>query len=279
MIRLHKLGTLILLAVLVSILAAPYAGGDVELVEATSTPDTASEVTAVNVTKDPTIATLEFTREVPTYISLPASEKYVGDSDSSQPPTQNAENELVTTEVKKTEPLQLTILESTDTPVYSEATPEASVSPTVATEPLQAAHDQEVYDDEVTAPEFDGCTVPPYTERELEMITKTVWGEARGCATDEQRLVVWTIFQQVDADGDFAKYSTVAGIITKPYNFGGYCESNPLDPDIYAMVCEEAAKWANGEEPPTLEPYAPTLPYLFFDGDGEHNWFRAEWRR
>lgn len=117
-----------------------------------------------------------------------------------------------------------------------------------------------------------------YSERELEMVAKTVWGEARGCAPDEQRLVIWTIFQQVDAGGDFAKYSTVAEIISKPNNYAGYSESYPIDPDIYALVCEEAEKWANGEQPPMLEPYAPTLPYLFFDGDGQHNWFRAEWR-
>ncbi len=29
--------------------------------------------------------------------------------------------------------------------------------------------------------------------------------------------------------------------------------------------------------PPTVEPYAPTLPYLYFEGDGHHNWVRAEW--
>ncbi|MFV0519755.1 MAG: hypothetical protein ACK5LY_05710, partial [Lachnospirales bacterium] len=33
----------------------------------------------------------------------------------------------------------------------------------------------------------------PFTLNEVEMLAKTVWGEARGCTKDEQRLVVWTV--------------------------------------------------------------------------------------
>jgi hypothetical protein len=118
---------------------------------------------------------------------------------------------------------------------------------------------------------------PGCTDKELEMLAKMVWGEARGCDPEEQALVIWTAFQQVDAGGDFADYKTLSSVLTKKYNFAGYRESNPVDPEIYMLAQREADKWKRGDEPPTLYPYAPTAPYLFFSGDGSHNWFREEW--
>jgi hypothetical protein len=117
---------------------------------------------------------------------------------------------------------------------------------------------------------------PTYTEHEIVMLAQMVWGEARGCTADEQRLVVWTAFQRVDADG-FG--GTVEAVLTAYGAFAGYRDSNPVDDDIRALCAEEAAKWARGEEPPTMEPYAPTKPYHYFDGDGRHNWFREGWKK
>jgi hypothetical protein len=104
----------------------------------------------------------------------------------------------------------------------------------------------------------------------MEMLAKTVWGEARGLPPDEQRLVVWTVFQRVDAEdwGD-----TVTAAITAPGQFY-YKKSFPVNEDIYALCVEETEKWQRGEEPPTHEIYAPTAPYRSFNGDGKHNWFR-----
>jgi spore germination cell wall hydrolase CwlJ-like protein len=118
-----------------------------------------------------------------------------------------------------------------------------------------------------------------YTEDELEMLAKTVWGEARGCTPDEWRLVIWTVFQRVDSESsDFRSQNSIEAVLTYPLAFTGYRVSNPVDPDILALVTEEAHAWQYGAEAPTFEPYAATLPYLFFDGDGCHNWYRAEWR-
>ena len=114
---------------------------------------------------------------------------------------------------------------------------------------------------------------PSYTDRDISLLAKTVWGEARGCAPEEQRLVVWTALQRVDAGYG----GTIEAVLTAPSQFVGYRERNPVCPEIYALCAEELAKWANGEDPPTMEPYAPTAPYYFFDGDGTNNWFREEW--
>lgn len=117
----------------------------------------------------------------------------------------------------------------------------------------------------------------PLTNSDVTMLARMVWGEARGCAPEEQRLVVWTVLQRVDAGGAFAQYDTIAAAITAPGQFVGYNESHPVDTDIYNLCLEVLSDWQSGAEPPTHEIYAPTAPYYFFDGDGRHNWFREEW--
>jgi spore germination cell wall hydrolase CwlJ-like protein len=118
-----------------------------------------------------------------------------------------------------------------------------------------------------------------YTAEEVEMLAKTVWGEARGCTPAEQRLVVWTALQRVTAKG---YGNTIKAVLTAPRQFTGYRKSNPVDGDIYALVEEEIKKWARRIQPPTMPPYAPALPYLYFSGrrgsDGKlHNYFRKDW--
>ena len=125
-----------------------------------------------------------------------------------------------------------------------------------------------------------GVAAEHYSPHELTLLAKTVWGEARGCTPEEQRLVVWTVLQRVGADG---YGDTIEDVVKDPRQFGGYKNSNPVEPEIYALCEAEAEKWARGEMPPTLEPYATALPYYFFDGRrGEdrrsHNYFRGEWR-
>ena len=115
------------------------------------------------------------------------------------------------------------------------------------------------------------------TNSDVALLAKTVWGEARGCAPEEQRLVVWTVLQRVDAGGVFAQYDTIEAAVTAPGQFVGYNEDHPIDPNIYNLCLEALSDWQSGAEPPTHEVYAPTAPYYFFDGDGRHNWFREEW--
>ena len=116
-----------------------------------------------------------------------------------------------------------------------------------------------------------------YTDSDVDMLAKLVYREAGACSADEQRLIVWTVFQRVDStDYDFRNMNTIEAVVTAPYQFA-YDETAPIKDDIRDLCVEELEKWVNGASPPTLEPYAPTLPYLFFEGDGYHGWFRAEW--
>ena len=123
----------------------------------------------------------------------------------------------------------------------------------------------------ITAPALPQAPELDLARNELEMLAKLVWGEARGCSPEEQRLVVWTVFQRVDAG---LGGSSIETVITAENQFAGYHASLPVDPDIYALVAEEAEKWRSGEEAPTHELYAPDLPYYYFSGRNGRNWFR-----
>lgn len=116
-----------------------------------------------------------------------------------------------------------------------------------------------------------------YTDSDVDMLAKLVYREAGACSADEQRLIVWTVFQRIDStDYDFRNMNTIEAVVTAPYQFA-YDATAPIKEDIRELCVEELEKWINGDTPPTLEPYAPTVPYLFFEGDGYHGWFRAEW--
>ena len=124
-------------------------------------------------------------------------------------------------------------------------------------------------------------TLRDYSESDVELIAKTVWGESRGCAPAEQRLVVWTILNRLD-DGRFG--GTIEAILTAPRQFPAYRRRNPITPEIYSLCEAELEKWARGEKAPILEPYATTAKYLYFDGrktasGKRHNFFRGEFKR
>ena len=121
-------------------------------------------------------------------------------------------------------------------------------------------------------PEPTPEVVAKYSPDESTMAAQTVWGEARGCSRDEQKLVIWCICNRADAFNQ-----SIEEVITAPYQFAGYSPSNPVDPEIVEVVEEVFQAWSRGEEALVLPPYSTTSNYKFFGGDGEHNWFREEY--
>ena len=116
----------------------------------------------------------------------------------------------------------------------------------------------------------------PYTQSDIEIMAKAVWGEARGCSPDEQRLVVWCILQRVDSEH---WPDSITGVVTQSGQFQGYDPAHPLDDAILTLCKEELAKWAAGEEAPVHEIYAPSRPFYYFDSrSGNGNFFREEWK-
>ena len=113
-----------------------------------------------------------------------------------------------------------------------------------------------------------------YTQQDVEALARTVYGEARGCSPMEQRLVVWTVLQRLD---DTRWPDTISEVVRQPNQFKGYSELHPLDNAILTLCEEEAAAWAGGASPPVAEPWAPEIPYFFFDSRGGRNYFRETW--
>lgn len=108
------------------------------------------------------------------------------------------------------------------------------------------------------------------SDEEIDMLAKTVWGEARGLDEYERSLVIWCILNRFDS-GKFG--SSLKEIITKPYQFQGYKESFPIDEDILRLCEDVVYRWENSLA-------GRTLPeeYLYFYGDGKHNYYTTEYQ-
>jgi hypothetical protein len=111
-----------------------------------------------------------------------------------------------------------------------------------------------------------GTTV---TKAEIDMIAKTVWGEARGLNEFEQSMVVWCILNRVDD-----KQCSIAEIVTAPNQFHGYNKNHPVTDEIRTLVEDVIVRWKM--EKVCNWNVGRTLPkeYLWFHGDGKHNYFR-----
>ena len=114
--------------------------------------------------------------------------------------------------------------------------------------------------------------VAKYSSHEVTLVAKTVWGEARGCSRDEQKLVVWCICNRADA-----RNQSVEEVVTATNQFVGYDYDHPVEPEIVEVVEEVLHAWSCNEEALILLPYATTSNYQYFSGDGAHNWFREEY--
>lgn len=128
-------------------------------------------------------------------------------------------------------------------------------------------------------PEQKTIYVPqPYTEAEVEMLAKTVYGEALVTYSEtEMSAVVWCILNRVNATG-YACGNSIEYVITYPGQFAGYAKSNPVTPEIDALVRDVLDRWyaeKNGSAD-----VGRTLPaeYIYFVGDGYTNYFTTEWK-
>nr|DAF15434.1 MAG TPA: Spore cortex-lytic enzyme, lytic transglycosylase [Caudoviricetes sp.] len=106
-----------------------------------------------------------------------------------------------------------------------------------------------------------------------EILAKLVWGEARGCSATEQAAVVWCVMNRVD-DGQ----GDIVEVATAPFQFCGYDPGNPVDADILALVQDVLIRWSM--EHSCVGSVGRVLPkeYLYFNGNGVHNYFTTEWK-
>ena len=114
----------------------------------------------------------------------------------------------------------------------------------------------------------------PFTNEEIDYITKTVWGEARGLSKTHQAGVIWAILNRCD----YVRFGKgIVGVVTAPSQFAGYRSSNPVDPEIRDLVVDVLDRYS--QEKAGIENIGRVLPkeYLYFRGNGKINLFSKKW--
>lgn len=109
---------------------------------------------------------------------------------------------------------------------------------------------------------------------EVELIGRTIWGEAGGVKSEAERAAVaWCILNRVDAWD-----KTVEDVVTAPMQFLGYRPKGECPQAHLDLAADVLTRW-NAEKEGATD-VGRTLPadYLYFYGDGERNHFSIEWR-
>lgn len=113
-------------------------------------------------------------------------------------------------------------------------------------------------------------------EVDVEAIAKVVYREARGCSTTEQAAVIWCILNRVDSAERFFP-DTILEVIKQPHQFA-YVEDTPIWPAHVSLAEDVLTRWY--EEKNGAEDVGRVLPagYVYFVGDGKHNYFSEKFR-
>ena len=109
-----------------------------------------------------------------------------------------------------------------------------------------------------------------FSEDDVVAMAKMLWGEARGCALDNQQKAVWCVLNRVD-DSRFP--DTIQGVLSQPSQFHGYSPDFPVWDELKDVALDVLTRWSLEKQGVTVERELPNT-YLWFTGDGTTNWFR-----
>ena len=113
-----------------------------------------------------------------------------------------------------------------------------------------------------------------WTEEEVIVLAKMLWGEARGIPSDtEKAACIWCVLNRVDNG-----MGSIVEVVTAPYQFVGYQEDHPVDPELKALCEDVLARWYQEKDGKTDVGRVLPSNYLFFTGDGQHNHFRNAYK-
>ena len=119
---------------------------------------------------------------------------------------------------------------------------------------------------EVTEPEYEMY----FTEADVIALAQMLYGEARGCALDNQQKAVWCVLNRVD-DSRFP--DTIQGVLSQPSQFHGYSPDFPVWDELKEVALDVLTRWSLEKQGVTVERELPNT-YLWFTGDGVQNHFR-----
>lgn len=153
----------------------------------------------------------------------------------------------------------------------------ASLSALISSLPVKAndSYTQiiEVYEEKTDlakpAEPVKAYTPDPY---EVELIGRTIWGEAGGVKSEAERAAVaWCILNRVDA-----YQQSIEEVVTAPMQFQGYRPTGDCPEQHLELAADVLKRWH--AEKNGAEEVGRTLPaeYLYFLGDGERNHFSIE---
>lgn len=129
----------------------------------------------------------------------------------------------------------------------------------------------EMVETEVHAPQF--YADPDARARDIELIGRTIWGEAEGVESAAERAAVaWCILNRADAWD-----KTIEEVVTAPHQFYGYRTDGTCPQEHLDLAEDVLSRWES-EKLGTCAS-GRTLPagYLYFTGDGSRNHFTKEW--
>lgn len=113
-----------------------------------------------------------------------------------------------------------------------------------------------------------------WTEEEVIVLAKMLWGEARGIPSDtEKAACIWCVLNRVDNG-----MGSIVEVVTAPYQFVGYQEYHPVDPELKALCEDVLVRWYQEKDGKTDVGRVLPSNYLFFTGDGQHNHFRNAYK-
>ena len=119
---------------------------------------------------------------------------------------------------------------------------------------------------EVAEPEYEMY----FTEADVVAVAKMLWGEARGCALDNQQKAVWCVLNRVD-DSRFP--DTIQGVLSQPSQFHGYSPDFPVWDELKDVALDVLTRWSLEKQGADVARELDKNA-VFFTGDGTTNWFR-----
>ncbi len=127
----------------------------------------------------------------------------------------------------------------------------------------------------IPSPEPEKAPTPrPWTDEEVVLLAKMLWGEARGVSSDtEKAACVWCVLNRVDHG-----YGDITAVVTAPHQFIGYREENPIDDDLITLCIDVLARWYAEKDGWTEVGRVLPTDYMWFSGYNGSNHFRNAYR-